>query len=202
MYRAPVRSTPRRRVLGLLAAAVAFPLGVSACSSASTAGGSTTTTRASGVVGPDSACAIVSPAQIKAVLHRDVSEPHVKNSTATTICSYPASDTSSPQDDVIIGYRAHVTTAVADAEQAAAAKLHAKSTTLAATGGQAYYYTVGTGSNAATTLVSLVGETQVTVTSTASAEDAGSLATLIFNTFAADATTTTVPGTTSTTAAG
>jgi hypothetical protein len=197
-----VRSTPRRNLLGLVAVAVALPLGVSACSSSTTTDESTTTTRPSGVVGADSACAIVSPAQILAVLHHDVGEPHVKNSTATTICTYPSKDDSAPQDEVIIGYRGGVTTAEAATEQAAVAKLHATSTDLTGTGGQTYYYTVGTGAHAATTLVSLVGETQVTVTSTASAEDAGSLATLIFNTFAADATTTTTAPTTSSTAAG
>ena len=81
------------------------------------------------------------------------------------------------------------------------AKLHATTTNVTGSNGQAYYYTVGTGVHAATTLVSLVGETQVTVTSSASAAEAEALSTLIFNTFAADATTTTAP-TTSTTAAG
>ncbi len=180
-----------RRLAALLAGAVVLPLLLGACGGSASSAGTTTTTRAAGVVGANSACALVSPAQIQAVLHRSVGQPHVKNSTATTVCTYPSTDASAPQDTVIIGYRGKVTTAQAAAEQAAVAKLHATSTNVTGSGGEAYYYTVGSGTHAATTLVSLVGETQVTVTSSASAADAEALSTLIFNTFAADATTTT-----------
>ena len=59
-------------------------------------------------------------------------------------------------------------------------------TNVTGSGGQAYYYSVGTGAHTVTTLVSLVGETQVTVTSTASVAQAEALSTLIFQTFATD----------------
>jgi hypothetical protein len=154
------------------------------------------------VVGPKSACAIVGPAEIQAILHRSVGEPRVQNSTATTVCTYPSKDASAPQDAVIIGYKGEVTAAESAAEQTAVAKLHATTTNETGSGGQAYYYTVGTGAHAATTLVSLVGKTQVSVTSTASAADAEALSTFIFNTFIADVTTTTTTGATSSSAAG
>jgi hypothetical protein len=179
-----------RRLTVLVTAGLALPILLGACSASSTADRSTTTTRPAGVAVAHSACAIVSPAQIKAVLHRDVGSPRVQNSASTTVCSYPATDPSAPQDSVILGYRGGVTSAQVAAEQAAA-KLLATVTDVTGSGGSAYYYTVGTGDHAATTLVSLVGETQVTVTSTAPASDAEALATQVFTTFAADATTTT-----------
>ncbi len=188
------------RPVALLVGALAFPLVFAACSTSATSSGSTTTTRAAGHQGASSACTFVSPAQIQSVLGRSVEAPTAHNGTTVTLCTYAPTNKSVPLDAVLIGYRGHVTSTVATAEQATLAKLHDAVTDVTGSGGQAYYYSVGSGTHTVITLVSLVGETQVTVTSTASVAQAEALSSVIFDTFAADAaSTTTVPGATSTT---
>jgi hypothetical protein len=190
-------TTSPHRAAALLLGALCAPVALGACSSSSTSGGATTTTRAAGHQGASSVCSVVTPARIQTVLGRSVTPPTVRNTTAATICTYDATHTSTPTDAVIIGYRGHVTAANAATEQTNLAKLHGTITDVTGSGAQAYYYSVGTGAHTLTTLVSLVGETQVTVTSTAPVAQAEALSTEIFLTFATDATSTT-----STTAAG
>ncbi len=192
MYGPGVRlSTPRLRPAGLVLAVV-LPLGLAACSGTSSSD-ATTTTRAAGRVGATSVCATVTPAQIKTTLDRAVKAPGVANTTAATACTYPSSDPSTPADAVIISFRSHVTNAAAGAEQASLDKLHGTTTDVSGVGDVAYYYTVNSGGRDLNTLVVLVGETQVTITSTAPITSAETLAKQIFATFSAQATTTTAP---------
>ena len=170
--------------------ALGLTVTLGACSSPATSGG-TTTTRATGHQGANSVCALVTPAQIETALGRTVKAPKVKNTTAATICTYAATDRSTPLDAVIIGYRGHVSTTAAAIEQNNLAKLHGTITNVTGSGGQAYYYSVGSGTHTVTTLVSLVGQTQVTVTSTATVAQAEALSTQIFQSFASAATSTT-----------
>jgi len=181
-----------RRSAALLLGASCLPLAISACSSSATSGGTTTSTRAAVNQGANPVCSLVTPTQIESSLGRNVQAPKARNTTAATICTYAATDRSTPLDAVIIGYRGHVTSSAAAAEQESLAKLHGTVTTIAGSGVQAYYYTVGSGAHAIVTLVSLVGETQVTVTSTATVAQAEALSTQIFQSFATDATSTTV----------
>jgi hypothetical protein len=183
--------TSPRRTAALLLGALCVPAALGACSSSSTSGGATTTTRATGHQGASSVCSLVTPADIRTVLGRSVKAPTVRNTTAATICTYAATHASTPTDAVIIGFRGQVTAAAAAAEQTNLAKLHGTVTDVTGSGAQAYYYSVGTGAHSLTTLVSLVGETQVTVTSTAPVTQAEALSTLIFGTFASAATSTT-----------
>ena len=126
------------------------------------------------------------------VLDRTVGAPGVTNSTAATACTFPPVPRTQLSDAVIVGFRSHVTTSVAGAEQAAVVKLHATTTDVSGDGNTAYYYTArAAGGDTVTTLVTLVGETQVTVSSTASAAQAETLTQQIFASLATAATSTT-----------
>jgi len=190
VYRATVPATPRsRHLLAVAAGAVALPLLLAACSSSSTAG--TTTTRAPAGKASPSVCTLVSPSEIHSILGRSVGHPGVANSTVSTACTYPSTDKSRTSDAVIISFRAGVTSAIAGSEQAQVRKLHGTATDVSGTGDTAYYYGVSAGGQALTTLVTLVGTTQVTITSTAPLDKTEALAQQIFVTFASEATTTT-----------
>ena len=189
------------RPAALLLGALVLPVTVAACSSSSS-GSSPTTTPLAGHQGTSSVCTLVTPAQIQSALGLAVEIPTVRNSTAATLCTFQPTDRSAPLDTVLIGFRGSVTPTVAAAEQQTLAKLHESVTDVSGAGVQAYYYSVHSGVHTITTLVSLVGETQVTVTSPASVAQAEALSTQIFNSFTAAATsTTTTPGATSTTTA-
>ena len=201
MYRAGVRTpnTPRRRT-ALAAAAVSLPLALGACSSSSTADGPPTT-RAAGHPGSGSVCAVVTPAQIEQTLGRSVGRPGVANSTGATACTYPASS-GNRADSVIITFRSRVTPAQAGAEQAALQKEHGTLTPVTVSNGQAFTFASGSGKDRVTSLVTLVGETQVVITSTAALDRIENLSQEVFTAFATGATTTTSPSTTATTAPG
>jgi len=199
VYRATVLATPRtHHLLAVAAGGVALPLLLAACSSSSTA--STTTTRAQARNASPSVCTLVPPSEIQSILGRSVGRPVVANSAVSTTCTYPSTDKTRKSDVVIIGFRAGVTPAVAGSEQALVRRLHGTTTDVSGTGDIAYYYGVSAGGQQLTTLVTLVGTTQVTVTSTAPIDKTEALAQQIFATFAAQATTTTT--TTTTTATG
>ena len=175
--------------MGLLAGAAVLPLLLGACSSSSTAGGSTTTT--TGHTSATTACSLVPAAQVRSILAKQVGDPGVANSSVATTCTYPSKDTTKESDAVIISFRAGVTDAIAGSEQAAVRKLHGTTTDVSGTGFTAYYYQVKTGGETVTSLVTLVGEAQVTVTSTASLDKIEALTQQIFDTFASQATSTT-----------
>lgn len=201
MYGARVR-TPNspRRLARLTASAVALPLLLAACASSSTSSGSTTTVADAGHQTAASVCTLITPAQIKATTGKSVGRPGVANSASATACTYPATD-GRRSDSVIVTYRGHVTAAQAGAEQAALGKLHGTLTPVTVSSGQAFSYTAGSGSGKVTSLVTLIGETQVTVTATATLDQLESLSQLIFTTFATGSTsTTTAPAATATTA--
>ena len=197
MYRAPVPTTPRpraaspRRLTALAAGGLALPLLLGACSSSSTAGGTTTTTRAAGHQGSTSVCSLVTPAEIQAQLDKAVKAPLVQNTAAATLCTYPSAHTSEVADSVVIGFRANVTDAVAGAKQAQARKKFGQTTDASGGNDTAYYYQVTSGGKTVTSLVTLVGTTQVTVTSTATVPQAEALTQQVFDSFASAASSTT-----------
>lgn len=191
VYRAPVLANPaRRRLLALLIISIALPLSISACSTSSSAGSSTTTTTSTGT---SPACAVVTPAQIEATLGKPVGEPSAANSTESTACTYRSTDRSDPSGSVIIVYRGGMTKKAAATEKAALAKLHGATTDVSGVGDSAYYYTVQSGGHTVTSLVTLVNEAQISITSTATVAQAETLAKQIFHTFAEEATSTTQP---------
>ncbi len=195
MYRSPVPFARRR--IGLLAVTVALPVALAACSSASSTGDSTTTTRAAGHVGATSACTLVTPAQIEATLDRSVGTATVTNSTVATACTFPPSKGNNRNDAVIVGFRAKVTPAIAATEKATVQKLQPTTTDVSGSGDSAYaFVTKVSGGETVTTLVTLVGETQVTVSSTASLAQAEDLTKLIFASLAGEAASTTTTTTT------
>jgi hypothetical protein len=172
--------------------AIVLPVALAACSNASSTGGSTTTTRASGHIGTTSACTLVSPATIQKVLDRTVKAAEVTNSTVATACTYPSADTSRSSDSVIVAFRGRVTQAVAAGELAATRKLQPTITDVSGSGDTAYAFTSkARGGETVTTLVTLVDETQVTVSSTASVAQAEALTQQIFSTLAGEASSTT-----------
>jgi hypothetical protein len=201
VYRHRVPTTPRHGLLGVLAGAAVLPLMLSACSSSSTANGSTTTTQTASQT-RSSVCALVPASQVVSIMGKQVGRPGVANSRIATTCTYPAKNSTTKSDAVIISFRGGVTAAVAGTEQAAVRKLHGTTTDVSGNGDTAYTYTVTTGGKTVTTLVTLVGTTQVTITSTASVDKIEAMAQQIFATFAAQTgSTTTTTGTTATTAA-
>lgn len=197
MYRALVRIPTFPRRPGVLVLTAALPLGLAACSGGAST--SPTTTRASGHAATTSVCTLVMPAQIESTLGRNVDGPVVVNSAAATVCTYAATDRSNASDSVIVGFRGQVTGAAAAAEQAAAQKLHGTTTVVSGTGDNAYSYSAtAAGGHIVNTLVTLVGQTQVTVSSTGTVAQEEALTQQIFSSLAGTATSTT----TSTTAAG
>ncbi|HEY5109719.1 MAG TPA: hypothetical protein VII96_08955 [Acidimicrobiales bacterium] len=170
-----------------------MPLVLGACSSSSTS--APTTTRAAGHQGATSVCSLVTPVQIKRTLGKTVDAPRVTNSTRLTVCTYPSKESA---DTVIVGFKAKVTEADAGLEQARLGKLHGSLTDVSGTGFSAYFYTDSTAKPTINGLVTINGQTQVTVTSTSSVAQQETLTQEIFATLAAQAT----GATTSTTAAG
>ena len=174
----------------LLALAVALPLTLGACSATPTATGSTTTTRAASHQGVGSVCATVTPAQIARTLAKPVRTPGVTTSARTTVCTYPASGSDQASAAVIVGFRGGVTPADFTAEKAKLGTLHGSTTDISGIGDQAYSYSQDVGGHSVTSVATLVNRTQVTVTSTASIDQAEALTKEIFATFAAQTATT------------
>ena len=121
--------------------------------------------------------------------------PGVTNSTAATTCTYPATD-GRTSNSVILTYRGHVTAAAAGAEQAALGRLHGTLTPVTVSSGQAFSYTSGSGAGQVTSLLTLIGQTQVTVAATATLDQLENLTQQIFTAFATGhpASTTTTTG--------
>ena len=181
-------------------AAAALPLVLAACSGGSSSD-ATTTTRPTGHQGTTSVCTLVTPAQIESALARKVGAPGVANSTAATTCTYPGADGRSA-DSVIITFRSRVTAAEAGAEQASLEKIHGTLTPVTVSDGQAFSFTTGSGAGQVTSLVTLVGTTQVSIAATAPLDRIENLSVQIFTTLSTGATTTTTAaGSTATTAA-
>jgi len=194
VYGRHVSTTSHRgRLIGLLAGAAVLPMVLGACSSSSTAGGSTTT-GASGHTGSTSVCSLVPVAEVKSILGMQVGTPGVVNSSVATTCNYRAKHTATSADNVIISFRGGVTSAIAATELAGVRSTHGTTTDVSGTGLTAYYYHVDTGGPTFTSLVTLAGEAQVTVISTASLEKIEALTQLIYQTFASQATSTTIQG--------
>jgi len=189
-----VPSLPRRPgIVGL----VGLALLLAACST-TTSAGSTTTTRSGSDPGGHSVCSLVTPAQIDSTLARQVGPATVVNSTASTACRFPSASGATPSDSVIVTFRGHVSDATAASEQAALAKLHGSTSPVTVSSGQAYTYSVATGGHTVNSLVTLVGDTQVTITSTAPVTAMETLSEQIFASFASAASTTTTTTTTTT----
>ena len=147
-------------------------------------------------------CVLVPASQIASIMGKQVGQPGVANSRVATTCVYPAAHGAAKTDAVIISFRGGVTSAVAGSEQAAVRKLHGTTTDVSGNGDTAYTYTVTTGGKTVTTLVTLVGTTQVTITSTAAVDKIEAMAQQVFATFAAQSSSSTsTTGTTATTAA-
>ncbi len=188
MYRAPVPPTTPPRRTALLALA-ALALAVTACSSSPSG---TATIRKPGHQDATSVCTLVPASQVESALGRSVHAPTVVNTTASTACTYEAAN-GDRADSVVVTFRGKVTTAAAAAEEAALSKLHGSTApvTVQSGTGTAYTYSVDTGDGTVNSLVTLVGDTQVTVTSTASVDQMETLSEQIFTSLSAAASTTT-----------
>ncbi len=185
----PIR-TSHPRLTALLLATVALPLILAACSSSTTSAASTTTTRAAGSSGTNPACALVTPTQIQSALDKTVGSPSASNSTGSTACTYPATN-GRKSDSVIITFRSNVTPAQAAAEEAALEKSHATVTPISVTGGQAFSFTTTSGTETVTGLVTVVGESQLSIASTATLGQTESLAQEIFSSLSSKAASST-----------
>jgi hypothetical protein len=146
----------------------------------------------------DTACSLATPAQIQSTLGHTVGKPTTINSTGATTCSYPATPKS---DSVLIVFRGGVTADQAATQQAKLAATHGSTTDVSGPGIQAYYYSAQTQGGTVTSLVTLVHQTELVVTSTASASQMEALSKQIFASLASQATTTTTPLTSTSTTA-
>jgi hypothetical protein len=190
----------RRRTAVLVAASLAAGAALAACSSSAAPSTTSTTLRPAG---PGSACALVTPAQIRTTLGKPVDRPEEATMAKGTRCIYPAAK---PADTVVITFQGGVTADEFGMRQVALGATNSGTTDVSGTGFSAYTFTSSTANGEITSLVTLVGSTQVAVASTASLDQEEALVKQIFAALSAQAakagTTTTGPASTGTSTTG
>ena len=184
MYRplvTPATSLPRirrRTTTALLLGAVAA-VSLGACSTSST---SATTTTKPASAAKTSVCTLITPAQVGTALGRTVHAASATTRAKSTTCTYSAP---SKSDAVLIVFHGGVSQSDAASQQASLAISHGSTTDVSGPGFTAYYFTTSTTGGTVTTLVTLVGQTQVAINSTATLSQEEALATQIFDTLQA-----------------
>lgn len=195
VYRATVTSSPSPLIRaglclgGLALAALSF----SACSNSTTSTATskpavTTTT----VPETNPACELLTPSQISDTMGYAVGAARVRNYKGSTECTYPAHD-GHIADSIIVTFRGGVTPTMAAQQEGILSQAHGKVSNVPTSTGQAYYFTTTGGGATVTTLVTLINETQISVTSTASVKKAEDLTQQLLDALKAQATTTTSP---------
>jgi hypothetical protein len=187
-------------------AVLAVALIATACSTASTSAvpstGSTSTSTSSttSTVGPTSdntACALITPADIATILHVVVGKPKATVKGSATTCLYPGAN---KIRSVIVEYSANTN---AQAYEAARAGLDANgftTTPVLGLGGQAYSSSVRTGGLVVNTVASLVGPLETVVIAARPLSQVEALMQKILDVLQAEASPTSTTSTTSTTA--
>ena len=177
----PLLRIRRRTTTALLLGSVAA-VTLGACSTSSTS--ATTTTRPA-AASKTSVCRLITPAQVGTALGRTVNTASATTRATSTTCTYSAA---SKSDAVLIVFHGGVSQSDAASQQASLAISHGSTTDVSGPGFTAYYFTTPTTGGTVTTLVTLVGQTQVAINSTASLNQEEALATQIFDTLQAQTT--------------
>jgi len=173
-------SSGSRRSSGFLFGICGLALICSACSSASTS--PTTTTLTS----PDahSACNLVTQDEIRATLNKSVNPAREATEANGTRCVYAAG---SPADSVIITFESRVTADDFARRQAALSARLGGTTDLSGSGFSAYTFTSTAADAQVTSLITLIGGTQVGVTSSATLDQEEALTKKIYASLATSA---------------
>ncbi len=159
-----------RRRLCVALGALLLPLSVTACSSSpsASAGSSTTvksSTKTTGTTIPESqtACALISPAQVKQTMGSTVATPSAQVDGSVTTCTYKAADRSR---SVIIAYDTAATAASFAQDRSLIKSRQGPTTTVSGLGNQAYSSSATSGQETVNTVVTLQGSLQTIVTGT------------------------------------
>ncbi len=146
----------------IVLALMVLPLSIAACSSASstpskaTVQTSTTTSPAN-----QTACALITPFEVKATMGTTVGAPHAVVRGSVTTCTYKAAV---PSNSVIIEYNTAATPATFAADKSQIEQR--EGVTATSIGSQAYAFTLRSSGEAINTVVTLQGTLQTIVTGT------------------------------------
>jgi hypothetical protein len=166
-----------RRWVGL--GAFLLPFSLTACSSSPSAGGTSTTLpstgKSSGTTIPESqtACALISPAQVKQTMGSTVATPTVKMQGSVTTCTYKAAVLSR---SVLIVYDTAATAASFAQDRSSIQSRQGPTTTVSGLGTKAYSSTATSGQATVNTVVTLQGSLQTIVTGTSTLAQVKSMA--------------------------
>jgi hypothetical protein len=166
-----MREVPRNRWrLCVALGAFLLPLSLSACSSSPSASAgpsttvkSTTKTTATTVPVSQTACALISPAQVKQTMGSTVTTPTAQVDGSVTTCTYKAADRSR---SVIIAYDTAATAASFAQDRSLIKSRQGPTTTVSGLGNQAYSSSAKSGQETVNTVVTLQGSLQTIVTGT------------------------------------
>jgi hypothetical protein len=158
--------------------AVLLPLSLSACSSSpsGSAGSSSTVTSTTGRSTTDvsqTACALITPAQVKQTMGSTVGKPTAEVKGSVTTCTYKAAVLS---HSVIIAYDTAATATSFAQDRARIQSRQGPTTTVSGLADQAYSSTVTSGTETVNTVVTLQGSLQTIVTGTATLAQVKSMA--------------------------
>jgi hypothetical protein len=179
-----------------------LPFSLSACSSSPSTGSSTTlksTDKTSGTTIPMSqtACALISPTQVKQTMGSTVATPTVKVQGSVTTCTYKAAELSR---SVLIVYDTAATAASFAQDRSSIQSRQGQTTTLSGLADQAYSASATSGQETVNTVVTLQGSLQTIVTGTNTLAQVKSMAEeILYLIDAHTAATTTTGAATSTT---
>ena len=198
-------SRNRRRLCVALGASL-LPLSLAACSSSpSASSGPSTTVKSTSTTsggsttdGSQTACALISAAQVKQTMGSTVATPSAQVDGSVTTCTYKAADRSR---SVIIGYDTAATSTSFTQDRSQIQSRQGPTTTIPGLGDQAYSSSAKTGQETVNTVVTLQGSLQTIVTGTSTLAQVKSMAEEILYLIDAHnaATTSTTGATTSTT---
>jgi hypothetical protein len=168
----------KRRRLCVALGAFLLPLSLSACSSSpsGSAASSTTVTSTTGPSTPDvsqTACALISPAQVKQTMGSTVGTPTAQVKGSVTTCTYKAAVLSR---SVIIGYDTAATATSFTQDRAQIQSRQGPTSTVSGLGDQAYSSSATSGKETVNTVVTLQGSLQTIVTGTSTLAQVQSMA--------------------------
>jgi hypothetical protein len=177
-----MHKVPRnRRRLCVALGALLLPLSLAACStSPSASSGPSTTVKSTSTTSGGStadesqtACALISPAQVKQTMDSTVATPSAKVDGSVTTCTYKAADLSR---SVLIVYDTAATSTSFTQDRSQIQSRQGPTTTISGLADQAYSSSAKTGKETVNTVVTLQGSLQTIVTGTSTLAQVKSMA--------------------------
>jgi hypothetical protein len=175
----PVRTV---RTLCAAVCALLLPVGLSACSSSPSATSTSTTLPGTTKDISKTACALMSPAEVKSIMGATVGTPTAVVDKTVTTCRYKAPKLS---QTVLIEYQLDATGTSFSSDRSAIQTKEGTVVEITGLGDEAYYFTVKSGGQTVNTVVTLQGSLQTIVTGTSSLSRVENLADAIINKIAA-----------------